>query len=61
MNKDQSQGYIDEAKGKAKEVVGKLFGNRELALKGKVQNVSGKAKMAYGEVKEDVKNATDNK
>lgn len=57
MNKDQTHGRIDEAKGKVKEVAGKIVGNKDLELKGKVQNTGGKAQAAYGDLKEDIKKA----
>ena len=57
MNKDQTQGRIEQAKGKVKEVVGNIVGNDELELKGKIQKTGGKAQAAYGDVKEDVRDA----
>ena len=57
MNKDQTTGRINEAKGKVKEVVGDLVGNKELEVKGKIQNTEGKAQAAFGDVKEDIKDA----
>lgn len=57
MNKDQAKGRIEEAKGKVKEVAGKLVGNDELERKGKIQKTGGKAQAAYGDVKEDIKDA----
>ena len=61
MNKDQAKGRIEEAKGKVKEVAGKLVGNDELALKGKIQKSGGKAQATYGDIKEDIKDATEEK
>jgi uncharacterized protein YjbJ (UPF0337 family) len=55
MNKDQTQGRIDEAKGKVKEVTGKLVGNDELELKGKIQKSGGKVQATYGDLKQDLK------
>ncbi|WP_301101159.1 CsbD family protein [Propionivibrio sp.] len=57
MNKDQTSGRVTEAKGKVKEVVGNLVGNKDLELKGKVQNTRGKAQAAYGDAKADLKDA----
>ena len=57
MNKDQAKGHLEQAKGKVKEVAGKLVGNDELELKGKIQKTGGKAQAAYGDVKEDIKDA----
>ena len=61
MNKDQAKGHIEEAKGKVKEVTGKIVGNKELELKGKIQNIKGTAQAAFGDVKENIKNAGKNK
>jgi len=58
MNKDQTKGRIEEAKGKVKEVTGNLIGNDELELKGKIQKSGGKAQAAYGDLKEDIKGAS---
>lgn len=57
MNKDQAKGRIDEAKGKAKEVAGKVTGNKHLEYKGKFQNISGKVRTGFGDVKDDIKKA----
>jgi len=61
MNKDQTSGCLKEAKRKAKEVVGNLFGNRDLELKGKVQNTRGKVQASYGDAKADINDAIKNK
>ena len=57
MNKDQTNGRIEEAKGKVKEVAGKIVGNKELEQKGKIQNLAGKTQAAFGDVKADIKAA----
>lgn len=54
MNQNQIKGRAEQAKGKVKEVVGRIVGNREL---GKVQNAGGKVKAGYADLKEDVKDA----
>jgi uncharacterized protein YjbJ (UPF0337 family) len=61
MNKDQAKGHIEEAKGKVKEVAGKLVGNDDLELKGKIQKSGGKVQAAYGDLKEDIKDASKGK
>ncbi|MGB4467824.1 MAG: CsbD family protein [Azovibrio sp.] len=53
MNKDQVKGHLKEATGKVKEVAGKLVGNDELELKGKIEKTGGKAQATYGNLKED--------
>jgi uncharacterized protein YjbJ (UPF0337 family) len=58
MNKDQVKGRVKEARGKIKELAGKLVGNESLEAKGKVQKPLGKAQAKFGDVKQDVKDAT---
>jgi len=57
MNKDQVKGRIKEAKGKAKEIAGKVVGNKDLERKGKIENAEGKVQAGYGDLKEDIKDA----
>ena len=47
-NKNERDGSLDQAKGKAKQVVGGLTGNDRLSAEGKVDEVVGKAKGAIG-------------
>ncbi len=56
MNKDQVEGRINEAEGKAKEVVGKIVGNKELEQNGKIEKVLGEVQAGYGDLKNDIKN-----
>ncbi len=44
MNKDQLKGRAARAKGKAKEVAGKVLGNKTQETKGKVEKTVGKSK-----------------
>ncbi|RYF82493.1 MAG: CsbD family protein [Comamonadaceae bacterium] len=57
MNKDQVEGRVDEAKGKVKEVAGKVVGNRQLEAEGKADQLGGKVQKNYGDAKEDLKDA----
>lgn len=57
MNKDQSKGRIEAAKGRAREAVGKVKGNNGLEQKGKLQKDLGRAQAAYGDLQEKIKNA----
>lgn len=57
MNKDQIKGRGKEAKGKIKEVSGRVVGNKELETKGAVEKNQGKVQSAYGDLKKDVKDA----
>ncbi len=61
MNKDQAKGRIDEATGKMKEVAGKVTGNKELELKGTVQNIGGKIQAGLGDLKNDLEKASPKK
>lgn len=61
MNKDQVKGRIEEAKGKVKEVAGKAVGNKNLEREGRIQNSGGKIQAAYGDVRQDLKNASQGK
>lgn len=58
INKDQVKGRVKEAKGTIKEVAGKLVGNESMEAKGKVEKTLGKAQAKFGDVKQDVKDAT---
>ena len=57
MNEDQVKGRFKGATGKVKEIAGKVFGNKDLEQKGKIENTKGKIQAGYGDVKEDVKDA----
>lgn len=57
MNKDQTRGRIEEAKGKVKEVVGKAVGNEELEQEGTIQKIGGKVQARIGDLKSDIKKA----
>jgi uncharacterized protein YjbJ (UPF0337 family) len=59
MNKERIEGSIDQAKGKAKEAIGKATGNAKLQGEGKADQLAGKAKSAVGAAKDGVKNAAD--
>ncbi len=60
MNKDQVKGRMNEAKGKAKEIVGKVTGKASTEMKGKAEQVAGRTQAAYGDTKEDIKNIKKN-
>ena len=53
-NKDQVDGRAKSGKGKVKEGAGKLVGNKELEIEGKVDQAAGKTQSKYGDLKEDV-------
>lgn len=59
MNKDRVEGSFEQAKGKAKEVAGKVTGDSKLEGEGKAQQVAGKVQNAVGGIKDTVKEALD--
>ncbi len=58
MNKDQVQGRVEEAKGSIKQTTGRVIGNPDLEDRGTVEKVAGKVQKTFGDVKEQVKDAT---
>ena len=57
MNKHQVEGRVDKAKGKVKEVAGRVVGNESLEAEGMADQVKGKVQSGYGDAKEDTKDA----
>jgi uncharacterized protein YjbJ (UPF0337 family) len=57
MNKDRIEGSVEQAKGKLKEVAGKVAGDSKLETEGKVQQATGKIQNAVGGFKDAVKDA----
>lgn len=49
--KDKVKGTFHEAKGKVREMAGKITDNPKLEAKGKVENIAGKAQEKIGQVK----------
>ena len=55
MNKDQVKGDVKQVKGTVKETVGKVFGDKTLENKGKVEHAAGKVQKQFGDLKDEVK------
>jgi uncharacterized protein YjbJ (UPF0337 family) len=55
MNKDQVKGRVEEAKGKAKEVAGKLMDDEAMEVEGNVQKNVGKAQAGFDDLKKNIK------
>ncbi|MFJ3963413.1 CsbD family protein [Streptomyces sp. NPDC090036] len=53
------KGKMDQAKGKAKEAIGKVTGSDRMKAEGKTDQAKGKAKEAMGEVQERARGARD--
>ncbi|AJQ89995.1 CsbD family protein [Propionibacterium freudenreichii] len=51
---NDAQSAFDKAAGKAKEVIGKVTGNDEMAAEGTTQNAMGKVEGAFNEAKDKV-------
>jgi uncharacterized protein YjbJ (UPF0337 family) len=49
--RDKAEGAFHEAKGKVKEMAGKISDNPKLEAKGKAENIAGKAQEKVGQVK----------
>ena len=54
MNKDQTEGRSKQAKGKDREVAGRVIGDGALEEKGRVEKVVGKIQAGYGDLKDDL-------
>lgn len=51
----QTEGKIDEAKGRAKEAAGALTNDKSTKWEGKADQAKGKAKQAVGEAREKIR------
>jgi len=58
MDQDRIKGSFEQAKGKTKEVAGKLTGDAKLEAEGRAQKTAGKIQNAVGGFKDAVKDAT---
>ena len=52
MDKDRIEGSAEQAKGKAKEITGKVLGDAKLQAEGKADQAAGKIQNAVGGVKD---------
>lgn len=57
MDKDRIRGSVEQAKGKIKEVAGKVTGDTKLEAEGKTQQTAGKIQNAVGGFKDALKEA----
>jgi uncharacterized protein YjbJ (UPF0337 family) len=55
MNKDRIAGSAKQAKGAAKEVAGKILGDRKLRTEGAAEKVAGKVQNAVGGAKDAIR------
>jgi uncharacterized protein YjbJ (UPF0337 family) len=59
MNKDRIEGSAEQAKGKVKEIAGKVTGDTKLESEGKAQKIAGKVQNTIGGMKDTLKEAVD--
>jgi uncharacterized protein YjbJ (UPF0337 family) len=59
MNKDRIEGSFEQAKGKTKEVAGKVTGDTKLEAEGKAQKTAGKIQNTVGGMKDAIKEAVE--
>jgi uncharacterized protein YjbJ (UPF0337 family) len=59
MNKDRIEGSAEQAKGKVKEIAGKVTGDAKLESEGKAQKIAGKVQNTIGGMKDTLKEAVD--
>lgn len=52
--KDNAEGKMHQVKGKIKDAVGKIVGNRNLEAEGKGENLAGKVQEKIGQIKKVV-------
>jgi uncharacterized protein YjbJ (UPF0337 family) len=57
MDKDRVQGTMDDVAGRAKRQVGEWTGDTNAQVEGAAQQVKGKAEKAWGNMKDDVRDA----
>ncbi len=55
MDKDRIEGSVEQAKGKVKEVVGKVTGDKKTEAEGKAGQVKGKVQNAVGGIKDSLR------
>ena len=51
---DNLEGKMHQVKGKMKDAVGKIVGNRDLEAEGKAENLAGKVQEKFGKIKKIV-------
>ncbi|MEN2976693.1 CsbD family protein (plasmid) [Tistrella bauzanensis] len=57
MDKDRIEGGVREAKGKVKEVAGRVTGDRQTEAEGRGEKTAGKVQGEYGKAKDTVRDS----
>jgi uncharacterized protein YjbJ (UPF0337 family) len=55
MDKDRIEGSVEQAKGKVKELAGKVTGDQKTEAEGKAEQVKGKVQNAVGGIKDTLR------
>ena len=55
MDKDRIEGSVEQAKGKVKELAGKVTGDQKTEAEGKAEQVKGKIQNAVGGIKDTLR------
>ena len=55
MDKDRIEGTAEQAKGKVKEVAGKVTGDSKTEAEGKADQVKGKVQNTFGGIKDSIR------
>ena len=58
MDKNQVKGELHKAKGKVKEVTGRVIGSDKMEREGKIEHAKGTVQRGYGDLKSKVKKST---
>ena len=59
INKDEIKGKFEQGKGKIKDKVGEMTGNRRLEAEGEAEHAKGETRESWGKFKRGVSNAVD--
>ena len=59
MDREHVKGAADKVKGAVKDTAGKITGDKKLQTEGKIDKAKGKAHNVAGDVKDAVRDATD--
>ena len=60
MDREHVKGAVDKAKGAIKDAAGKMTGDTKMQAEGKADKAKGAARKVAGDVKDAVRDATDN-
>jgi len=60
MDREHVKGAVDKAKGTIKDTAGKMTGDTKMQAEGKADKAKGAARKVAGDMKDAVRDATDN-